>query len=100
MLLHKRLTLGSNRELVLEALKVDKGGQQRRGLNIGVEDQEADKIIEWRDHNGRGLLVVAVVHPRAVGGSVGRRREAIRVVGGWRGAALNDCAGVAGNVIC
>jgi hypothetical protein len=92
--------LGSNGELVLEALEVDKGGQQGRGLDIGVKDQEPDKVVEGRDDNGRGLLAAAVVvHSRTVGGCVWGRREVIRVVGGWRRATLNDCASVVGNMI-
>lgn len=47
----KRLTLGSNGELILETLEVDKGGQQGRGLDIGVKNQEADKVVERRDDN-------------------------------------------------
>lgn len=50
------ITFGSYREFILETLEVDKSGQQGGGLNIGVEDEEADKIVEWRD-NDHGFVL-------------------------------------------
>lgn len=47
------ITFGSHWKLVLETLKVDKRRQQGRGLNVGVEDEEADKVVEWGDSHHR-----------------------------------------------
>lgn len=49
------ITFGSYWKLVLETLEIDKSRQQSGGLNIGVEDEEADKVVEWGDSD-HGLV--------------------------------------------